>query len=174
MSLPDFHAGDSATIAACYRAHYDAIFSTVTRVLQGVDAETVIHEVFCRLLSSREMRESFRGGNLGAWLATVARNLAIDFARARDREVGEVGPEMHAHNPEEEIDEELEAKRLIEQFRREVLPSQYEAVFESRFIKQLPQREAAAGLSLPRSTLTYQEQRVRALLQRFLLGRRLP
>ena len=43
-------------------------------------------------------------------------------------------------------------------------------VFESRFIKQLPQREAAKELGMPRTTLVYQEQKIRALLQRFLLG----
>jgi RNA polymerase sigma-70 factor (ECF subfamily) len=172
IALAAFHEGDKATLATCYRTHYARVFATVARLLPPVDAETVVHEVFYRLLADRAMRESFHGKNLGAWLSSVARNLAIDFARRRRWETDELGEALTAPQ-DHQLDDELEAKRLVERFRREVLPAEYAPVFEARFIKQLPQREAATSLSMPRTTLVYQEQKIRVLLQRFLLGKEL-
>jgi hypothetical protein len=36
------------------------------KLLRTADAETVAHEIFCRMLADAGMRESFHGGNLGA------------------------------------------------------------------------------------------------------------
>lgn len=58
---------------------------------------------------------------------------------------------------------------LVERFQREVLPPKYRALFDARFLRQLPQREAARELGIERSTLAYQEQRVRELLESFFL-----
>lgn len=171
LDLGAFHAGERQVLAACYRAHYGRVFAVVGKILGGADAESIVHEVFYRLLASREMRASFRGGNLGGWLAQVARNLAIDHARRWRREV-EPLPE-NEERAGRSIDDELEAKHLIARFRREVLPSEFDAVFDARFLRQLPQRAAAAELRMPRTTLVYQEQKIRSLLQRFLLGKEL-
>ncbi|NPC78158.1 RNA polymerase subunit sigma-70, partial [Pyxidicoccus fallax] len=54
-------------------------------------------------------------------------------------------------------------------FRREHLPAKWAPVFEARFVRQLSQREAAAALGLHRTTLAYQELRIRSLLKKFLL-----
>ena len=58
---------------------------------------------------------------------------------------------------------------MIERFRREVLPAKWADVFEHRFLRQLSQAEAAELLGIGRTTLAYQETRVRRLLRRFLL-----
>jgi RNA polymerase sigma-70 factor (ECF subfamily) len=42
-------------------------------------------------------------------------------------------------------------------------------VFETRFLLGLEQKEAAARLGISRTTLAYQEYRVKALLRRFVL-----
>jgi RNA polymerase sigma-70 factor (ECF subfamily) len=42
-------------------------------------------------------------------------------------------------------------------------------VFDARFIQQLDQPEAARLLGMHRTTLIYQEYRVRTLLKRFVL-----
>jgi RNA polymerase sigma-70 factor, ECF subfamily len=59
---------------------------------------------------------------------------------------------------------------LVERFRTEVLPEKLRPLFEARFIRQIPQRDAAEELGIPRSTLVYQEQQIRELLETFLLG----
>lgn len=172
--LAAFRAGDRAILEACYRAHYTKVSAAAARVLRDVDAETVTHEVFFRLLSDAQMRASFRGGNIGGWLATIAQRAAIDMLRRLRREQGlpeDSGASLDGRDPSDEhrANDEVEAKMLVERFQREVLPAKYRALFDARFLRQLPQREAARELGIERSTLAYQEQRVRELLESFFL-----
>lgn len=170
--LARFHAGEARVLNACYREHFDTVYRAASRVLSGVDAETVVHDVFLRLVSDADVRRSFQGGSLAAWLHTLARNLAVDTVRRRQREQTAL-----AHLAEEpRWDEEpsppepsLDASLLLERFRREHLPAKWAPVFEARFVRQLSQREAAAALGMRRTTLAYQELRLRSLLKKFLL-----
>jgi RNA polymerase sigma-70 factor (ECF subfamily) len=169
--LERFRAGDRRALEECYRDYYGQAVRA-TSMLRGADQETVIHEVFYRLLHSAELRRSFEGGSFGAWLHTLARNQAIDFLRRAKRDVpleeGQVaGEERGGARPDLEAD--LDARRLVERFKREVLPPAWAPVFEKRFLQQLDQREAAAQLGISRTTLAYRELRIRALLKRFLL-----
>ena len=169
--LAAFHAGDRGVLETCYRDHFAAALGAARRVLRDVDAETVTHEVFLRLLSEPKVRESFRGGNLGAWLVQVATRAAIDHYRRLRRETEPVDDHTAAANSDpRSADDELEAKMLVERFVDEHLPPQWRGVFEVRFLRQLPQRDAARELGMHRTTLVYQEQRIRALLERFLMG----
>lgn len=168
--LTAFHAGERDVLEACYREHFARVERSVGQVLAGADRETAIHEVFLRLLSNAQLRENFQGGSLGAWIATVAHNHAIDFARRARRE-SPVAPEVVAHladhvAPGRDVDSEL----LVERFRREVLPPALASVFEARFLEQLSQREAAAKVGIRRTTLAYREHKIRSLLKRYLLG----
>ncbi len=158
----------------CYRDHHPAVAAVVGRMLSAADAETVTHEVFYRLLSDARLRANFQGGSLGAWLSRVATHSAIDYLRKHRREkIGLSDPSSDEHvEPAARatcVDEELEAKLLVERFRRECLPPEWAGVFDARFLRQLTQREAAAELGLRRTTLVYQEHRIRRLLTRFLL-----
>ena len=167
--LRAFHSGKRAAIEDCYRDHFPAVSAAAARVLPPADAETVTHEVFYRLLSDADLRANFQGGNLGAWLTRVATNSALDYRRRRKREQSH-GDESNIESlTAPEADEALEAKRLIERFRRDCLPPKWAAVFEARFLRQLPQRAAAQELGMLRTTLVYQELRVRKLLTQFLL-----
>lgn len=167
--LDAFHAGERWALEDCYREHSARVIAAARGVLGGVDAETVTHEVFFRLLSQPKMREGFRGGNLGAWLVQVAMNAAIDDLRRRRREV--VMPATSAVDERVAVEpsQELDAKLLVDRFRSAVLPPELDSVFEARFLRQLTQRDAAQELGIPRSTLVYQEQRIRTMLEEFLL-----
>jgi RNA polymerase sigma-70 factor (ECF subfamily) len=167
--LAAFHAGERGVLETCYREHFTRVERSVGGVLGGADRETVIHEVFLRLLSNAKLRESFRGGSLGAWIATVAHNHAIDFARRARRE-SPVAPEVVAHLADAAPVRDLDSELLVERFRREVLPAALASVFEARFLEQLSQREAAKKLGIHRTTLAYREMKVRSLLKRYLLG----
>lgn len=173
LDLEGFHAGDRGTLERVYREHYARVARAAASVLAPADAETVTHEVFHRLLSSPKMRESFKGGELGAWLSRVAKNQALDFRRRYARETSleegmADGPET-AGATEGAHGDSLSAAMVIERFRKTVLPPKWDAVFEARFLKQLGQREAALALGMHRTTLMYQEHRIRALLQKFVL-----
>jgi len=105
------------------------------------------------------------------WIS--ARRSALDLARARRREREvladlEVEPRATVAGPD--LDE-MEAQRAVEEFRSGPLPKRWARVFEARFLRGLSQREAAAELGMRRTTLAYQELRIRHLLRRFVLAR---
>jgi RNA polymerase sigma-70 factor (ECF subfamily) len=165
-----FHAGDRDVIEEIYRQHFATVTRAVGVLADPADRETATHEIFLRLLTQPSLRESFREGDLGAWLAVVARNHAIDWARRRNREVPSGGgAELRAAEQDESGEAGSHARVLVERFRREVLPAKWSGVFEARFLRQLSQLEAAESLGIRRTTLAYQEARVRRLLRRFLL-----
>lgn len=166
--LVRFHRGDRDILEACYRDHFATVERAIGGVLGGGDRETAIHEVFSRLLDNAGLRESFRGGSLAAWLATVARNHAIDYRRRLGHET-RLGADGEHDPVAESWQNATDARLLIEQFRREHLPPEWAGVFELRFLQQLPQREAAHRLSIHRTTLAYRELRIRRLLRRFLV-----
>ncbi len=168
--VADFHAGERAVLEQCYRDHYRGVVATVGRLLSGADAETVTHEVFYRLLSNPQLRGNFQGGNFDAWLAQVATNAARDHLRRYRREQPEASETPSLPDAPGASADEADAKMMIGRFERECLPPELASVFEARFLRQLSQREAAEELRIPRSTLAYQEQRVRSLLKSFLLG----
>lgn len=162
-----FHAGERWAIEDTYREHAARVIAAAQRLVGPVDAETIAHDVFRRLLESKETRESFQGGNLGAWLTQVAVRSAVDELRKRRREVPANADDSGKHPASDEPD--LDAKLLIDRFRTEVLAPADRPIFEARFMQHVPQRDAAKALGIPRSTLIYQERRIRELLERFLL-----
>jgi len=166
--LKQFHAGDRGVLEQCYRDHFATVERAMGTLLGTADRETAIHELWTRLLEGAALRRSFQGGAFGAWLGVVARNHAIDLRRRITRETShQANDEAPAQS--ESWEEAAQAHILIERFRRERLPPDWSGVFELRFLQQLPQREAAARLSLHRTTLAYRELRIRRLLKHFLL-----
>jgi RNA polymerase sigma-70 factor (ECF subfamily) len=162
-----FHRGDRATLEACYREHFATVERAIGPILGGADRETIIHELFSRLIGGDDLRRSFQGGSFVAWLATVARNQAIDYRRRLGRETN-APAEDDQPGTTANWEQAAEARLLVEQFRRERLPPAWHGVFELRFLQQLPQREAALRLKLHRTTLAYRELRIRRLLKVFL------
>ena len=170
--LTRFYRGERQTLEEVYRSSFATVDGAVGAVMSGADRETATHEIFFRLINSEALRRSFKGGDLGAWLAVVARNHAIDYARRRGRE-SPSGIELH-DPADHSIDPggQSEARILIERFTREVLPPEWRPVFETRLLQNLSQMEAATALGISRTTLAYRELRIRLLLRKFLLGDR--
>jgi RNA polymerase sigma-70 factor, ECF subfamily len=167
--LDEFHRGERSLLEWCYREHFATVQRAIGSLLGEADRETAIHEVFSRLLASSNLRRSFHGGSLSAWLATVARNQAIDVLRrvARETAFALANPALEGA---ESWEDAAEARLLVERFQRDHLPPEWWGVFDMRFLRQLPQREAARRLSMRRTTLAYRELRIRRLLRQFLLA----
>jgi RNA polymerase sigma-70 factor (ECF subfamily) len=165
-----FHAGSRRILKKLYNEHFCTVEKAAGKILPDADKETVIHEVFLRIFTDKHVRENFRGGSLVAWLTTITKNQAIDFLR-RTRKEFMANPEFVARQADSsthDLEDRLQAKMLIDIFRRDHLPGKWSKVFEARFIRQLSQREVARDLNMPRTTVAYQEHRIRTLLRRFL------
>jgi len=171
-----FYAGDRELIGLVYRETYDAVDSAVGRILRGADRETVVHDLFLRLLASADLRRSFVGGSLRAWLATLGHNLAVDFWRRYRRETSLDDPAAPClvDPMSRRMEERAELNLFLERFRRDALPEPLWPLFLARFVERLDQREAARRLGMHRTTLAYRELRVRRLLRAFLRTRSVP
>jgi RNA polymerase sigma-70 factor (ECF subfamily) len=169
--LSEFHAGSRAVLTECYIDHFASVERAVGRILKGADKETVIHEIFFRLMTNEELRRTFQGGSFRAWISTIARNQAVDYWRRQQFEVPAGAPEdlMGEREDAARFENRVEAQITIDRFRSECLPEKWRKVFDARFIQQLDQPEAARLLGMHRTTLIYQEYRVRTLLKRFVL-----
>lgn len=168
--LEAFHEGRKTAMSDVYHDHFATVEAAVGRVLSGADKETVIHEVFFKLIDSADQRRHFQGGSFGAWIATVARNQAIDHARRRGRELS-MSAELFPDRPDAAHGNEAAGARvLIERFRHG-LPENWRRVFDLCFLGQVPQREAAIALGLARTTLAYQHHQIRMRLRKFLIPR---
>ena len=175
-ALTRFHAGERAFIGHLYRETYESVDATVGRVLRGADRETVVHDLYYRLLSKPELRLNFSGGSMRSWLATLAHNLAVDFWRHHRRETNledrDTPPLVDPMS--RRMEERAELNLFVERFRRDGLPAELWPLFQARFVEQLDQREAARRLGMPRTTLAYRELRVKRLLRAFLRKRSRP
>ncbi|HEY3595159.1 MAG TPA: sigma-70 family RNA polymerase sigma factor, partial [Polyangiaceae bacterium] len=119
----------------------------------------------------RDLRLAFQGGSMNAWLAAVARNHAIDYARHRKREqpTGDDAEQPDISEDPSDIERRAEARILVERFRRDYLPAKWAMVFELRFLRNIGQEQAAQQLGIGRTTLAYREHRIKSLLRRFIL-----
>jgi RNA polymerase sigma-70 factor (ECF subfamily) len=168
--LRDFHAGERDCLERCYRDHLATVNGAVAGVVTGADRETLVHEVFFRLLTDASLRAGFRGGSFAPWLRVVARNQAIDYARRRRLEVsftGDAGPSGEGGLPL--FEQQIDVRLTLERFRERLLPPKWRAVFDVRIVAQQDQPTAARALGMRRTTLAYQEYRIRRLLRRFVL-----
>ena len=173
-NLEAFWSGKSMALETAYRLEFQSVERAVGRVLHGADAETVVHEVFHRMVEEEEFRRRFRGGSFRAWICTVARHRAIDFARRRGRE--QVCEPTDLANLAGSCDvsltnAEVDARRMIASFKAECLPGKWSSLFDLRFLRQMSQRQAAQALGISRTTLAYREVRIRTLLRDYLLRR---
>src|SRR4029077_8736468 len=81
-------AGDQGAMAALYDRFSSVVYSVALRVLGETGAaEDVLQDVFLQLWRNPGAFDASRG-SLGAWLAVVARNGAIDARRKRKPESG--------------------------------------------------------------------------------------
>src|SRR5262245_20067590 len=116
--LAAFHQGAKSALTEIYREHYSTVDRAVGAVLYGADRETLVHEVFYRLLTRPELRASFTGGSMAAWLSAIARNLAIDHLRRKRREAP-LSPALEAELAERTDRDaalDVELQQLVEIF----------------------------------------------------------
>jgi RNA polymerase sigma-70 factor (ECF subfamily) len=165
-----FLAGDRALIEDIYRATFEEVRRATARVLrEPADRDAVVHDVFVEILSSAQLRESYRGGHLSAWLGAIARHHALDFARRQsyltELSAATAGAEMAA-----KVDPMDELRREVIRYAAGMHPERRRMV-ELRYLEGRTQMEAAAILGKPRSTVEDWEHQFREAFRGFLGGK---
>jgi RNA polymerase sigma-70 factor (ECF subfamily) len=167
--LRQFRAGDRT---ACERVywHYVGSIETIawaavtrgsnsTHRSQARRAEVadIVQDVFVKAFAERA-RLGYDGLRPYApYLYAIARNVLVDWARARGREIptedGDLEAALHdAHEPGAHPYARPDTMKAVERFIR-ALPDDLRAIHEQRYVAGLSQRDAADALGLSRQTI---------------------
>jgi RNA polymerase sigma-70 factor (ECF subfamily) len=155
-------------IEEIYRATFEEVRRAAGAILhEPADRDAVVHEVYLELLSSRALRESHRGGQMGAWLGAIARHQALDFAR-RESRLTELSA---AEELTARADPLTDLRRELVRFAEGLDPERRRLV-QLRYVEGMTQMEAAAILGKPRSTLEDWEHQFKRALSAHVAGKK--
>ena len=151
-------SGDQGAMAELYDRYSSVVYAVALRVLGDAGgAEDVLQEVFLQLWRNPGAFDSARG-SLGAWLAVITRNRAIDVLRRRKPEtdiedvIVSVAPDLAS-----EADRSRAAKKV-----RGVLgsmPASQRSALEMAYFEGLSHSEIATKTGEPLGTI---KTRIRA------------
>jgi RNA polymerase sigma-70 factor (ECF subfamily) len=170
--LKAFREGDREAMEKVYWAYIGRVGRFVAVHVRRSDVEDVVQDVFIRAFNA-QARLSYDGlRDYGPWLVTIARNIVIDRARRDGREV--LKEEISVDEPAEEPAEasswaDPAVMRVVDSYVA-ALPTPLREVHEYRYVRCLPQREAAAQLGITRQQLRTREDHLRQGL-RVALGK---
>ena len=153
-------AGEQDAMAELYDRYSSLVYAVSLRVLADTSAaEDVLQEVFMQLWRHPASFDA-RRGNLGPWLAVIARHRAIDLLRKRR-------PQTDLEDVVIAIDAELEGKadraRAAEKVRAGLheMPDNQRKALEMAFFEGMTHTEIAAQTGEPLGTI---KTRIRAAL----------
>lgn len=158
MSLVE--QGDQQALTSLFERHSRLVYAIALRVLgDPAAAEDVMQEIFLQIWRTPKKYQSVRGG-LGAWLAVVSRNRAIDVLRGR-RPTDPV-EEIPLASPSD-LAKEAEQHILMGRVREAVagLPHSQRDALELAFFDGCTHTEIAEKLNQPLGTV---KTRIRSAL----------
>ena len=135
-----------------YDRYSSIVYAVALRVLGDTGAaEDVLQEVFLQLWRNPGAFDSSRG-NLGAWLAVIARNRAIDGLRKRRPET-DIADVLVSVEPD--MAGEAERTRAIEKVRAALgtMPAAQRSALEMAYFEGLTHIEIAAKTGEPLGTI---------------------
>ncbi len=151
-------SGDQSAMAALYDRYSSIVYAVALRVLGDTGAaEDVLQEVFLQLWRNPGAFDAARG-SLGAWLAVITRNRAIDTLRRRRPEtdiedvIVSVAPDLAG---------EADRLRAAEKVRGVLgtMPSSQRSALEMAYFEGLSHSEIASKTGEPLGTI---KTRIRA------------
>ncbi len=145
-------SGDENAMAQLYDRYSPIVYSVALRVLgDTAAAEDILQEVFMQLWRNPELFDSTRG-NLGAWLAVIARNRSIDALRKR-RPESDVTDVLVSVEPD--LAGEADRTRAMEKVRGALskMPSAQRAALEMAYFEGLTHTEIASKTGEPLGTI---------------------
>jgi RNA polymerase sigma-70 factor (ECF subfamily) len=157
-AISAIRSGDQSAMAALYDRYSSIVYSVALRVLGDTGAaEDVLQDVFIQLWRNPGLFDSSRG-SLGAWLAVIARNRAIDALRKR-RPESDI--EDTVISVETDLASEADRARAAEKVRSVLssMPASQRAALEMAYFEGLTHTEIAAKTGEPLGTI---KTRIRA------------
>jgi RNA polymerase sigma-70 factor (ECF subfamily) len=151
-------SGDERAMAVLYDRYSGIVYSVALRVLgDTAAAEDVLQEVFMQLWRNPGVFDSSRG-NLGAWLAVISRNRAIDSLRKRHPETD---VEDVIVSVEPDMSGDAERSRAMEKVRSALgaMPAAQRSALEMAYFEGLSHSEIATKTGEPLGTV---KTRIRA------------
>lgn len=178
-----FRRGDRAALEAVYWAYIDRVERLIRAGWRtpagdlaspptGDDIGDLVQETFARAFTERT-RLAFDGlREFGPYLATIARNLLVDWARRRGREVpsdfGDLPSPVESEIAEDTADwADAATMKQVDDYIAS-LPEDLRAIHRERYVHGRSQRDAATALGISRQQLRTREQRLRNGLRRAL------
>jgi RNA polymerase sigma-70 factor, ECF subfamily len=177
-------AGDQAAFVQIMRFHNQRLFRLAVGIIgEPAEAEDVLQESYVRAFYALD---SYGGrGSLGAWLARIVRNEAIDRLRARNSRRNHVAIESELEPTRAEdaapvsdfssstdldpqtLAQTADVKHLLEHAIQR-LPETFRTAFLMREVEGLSVEEAAEYLEIPPATVKTRTFRARTLLRSYL------
>lgn len=143
---------------------YDAYLPYIYRIILGIvgrkeDAEDITSEFFIKLYQTSERFQTGNGHK--GYLATIARNMAIDFMRKNKREIldsfmpdeDEETPHTEPTSPEVLEDEVLEDVSLKEALNK--LSEKERIIVDMKILSDMTFQEISDTLNIPMGTVTW-------------------
>jgi RNA polymerase sigma-70 factor, ECF subfamily len=145
-------SGEQGAMATLYDRYSSIVYSVALRVLADTGAaEDVLQEVFLQLWRKPASFDSSRG-SLGAWLAVITRNRAIDAMRKRKPET-DIDDVIVSVQPDFATD--AERSRSLEKVRCVLgaMPAAQRTALEMAFFEGLTHSEIAGKTGEPLGTI---------------------
>ena len=145
-------SGDQGAMAALYDRYSPIVYSVALRVLQETGAaEDVLQDIFMQLWRNPGAFDASRG-NMGAWLAVIARHRAIDRLRRR-RPEGDIGDVVVSVEPD--LATEADRSRTLDRIRRvlRTMPPPQRSALEMAYFEGLTHVEIAEKTGEPLGTV---------------------
>ena len=144
--------GSEDALAQLYDRYSAIVYSVALRVLGDTGAaEDLLQEVFMQLWRNPGLFDSSRG-NLGPWLAVIARNRAIDGLRKRRPETDIADVVLSV---EHDMAGEADRNRIMEKVRGLLgtMPSVQRSALEMAYFEGLSHTEISAKTGEPLGTI---------------------
>ncbi|HMJ63134.1 MAG TPA: sigma-70 family RNA polymerase sigma factor [Bryobacteraceae bacterium] len=160
--------GDPDGLAAAYDRYGRVVYSLFVRITHDQSAaEDLVQELFLRLWNRRKEFDVSRGA-LGAWLISIARNMAIDYVRSAQarfqsklRPIDQTDTLRFSYKPSEPANV-MDSARAVQEALAELKPN-HRKVLELAYFEGYSQSEIAVRLKEPLGTV---KSWMRAALER--------
>jgi RNA polymerase sigma-70 factor, ECF subfamily len=154
-------SGDRRSMGALFERFAPLVHGVLIARVRRAEADDLVHDVFMtamRGLSLLREPAAFPG-----WLATIARNRATDFLRARKPSASDVDPDQLVDTREAPSDDRREAERVLRIIRS--LPEAYRETLTLRLVEGLTGAEIADSVGLTHESVRVNLHRGMKLLR---------